>query len=146
MFVQEFGFAVLQCGVAVPRRSPPLPDPGGYAANGGIASKIIYEQNRRGTASPHCDAAGRKNASDPQIKTDFSTLDRRAVLGFVYAAVGLTCITYLKDPKYLQAILAETPWAYVGDEAAMSSTNNLYALIWWVLCRLLLFRDTGVVR
>ena len=67
-----------------------------------------------------------------QIKTDFSTLDRRAVFAFVYAAVGLTCITYLKDPKYLQAILAGTPWAYVGDEAAMSSTNNLYALVWWV--------------
>jgi len=67
-----------------------------------------------------------------QIKTDLSTLDRRAVFAFVYAAVGLTCITYLKDPKYLQAILAGTPFAYVGDEAASSTANNLYGLVWWV--------------
>ncbi|MEQ1644703.1 MAG: hypothetical protein ABL959_14740, partial [Pyrinomonadaceae bacterium] len=58
------------------------------------------------------------------------------VFAFVYAAVGLTCIAYLKDPKYLQAILAKTPWAYVGDEAAMSSANNLYALVWWVFVSL----------
>lgn len=66
------------------------------------------------------------------IRIDFSSLDRRAVFAFVYAAVGLTCITYLKNPIYLQAILARTPWAYVGDEAANSTANNLYALTWWV--------------
>lgn len=66
------------------------------------------------------------------IRDDIAPLDRRAVFAFVYAAVGLTCIAYLKDPIYVQAILAKTPWAYVGDEAANSTANNLCALIWWV--------------
>ena len=66
------------------------------------------------------------------IRSDLAGLDRRAVFAFVYAAVGLTCITYLKNPIYLQAILARTPLAYIGDEAAVATANNLYALIWWV--------------
>ena len=69
------------------------------------------------------------------IRDDIAPLDRRAVFAFVYAAVGLTCIAYLKDPIYVQAILAKTPWAYIGNEAANSTANNLYALIWWYLFR-----------
>ncbi|MBK8301969.1 MAG: hypothetical protein IPK98_00600 [Chloracidobacterium sp.] len=34
-----------------------------------------------------------------QIRGDFAKLDRRAVFAFVYAAIGLTCITYFKDPE-----------------------------------------------
>ncbi|MGE3467714.1 MAG: CPBP family intramembrane glutamic endopeptidase [Pyrinomonadaceae bacterium] len=65
------------------------------------------------------------------IRDDLSRLDRRAIFAFVYAAVGLTCITYLKDPFYLQAILSRTPLAYIGDQAVNSAANNLYALVWW---------------
>lgn len=67
-----------------------------------------------------------------QIGKDFARLDRRAVFALVYSAVGLTCITYLKNPEYLAAILANTPLAAIGNEAAHPSENNLYSLIWWV--------------
>ncbi len=67
-----------------------------------------------------------------EIKTDFTALDRRAVFALVYTAVALTCITYLKSPVYLNAILSKTRLAAIGDEAVNSINNNLYALIWWV--------------
>jgi hypothetical protein len=67
-----------------------------------------------------------------QIKSDLSSLDRRAIFALVYAAIGLTCITYLKNPVYLQSILASTPFANLGDEAVNATANNLYSLIWWV--------------
>ena len=67
-----------------------------------------------------------------QLRDDIAPLDRRAIFAFVYAAVGLTCITYLKEPKYLAAILSNTRFASIGEEAAHPTTNNLYSLIWWV--------------
>lgn len=67
------------------------------------------------------------------IFDDLSRLDRRAVFAFVYAAVGLTCIAYLKNPVYLHTILEHTPLAYIGDQAIQQDANNLYALIWWVI-------------
>ncbi|MEO7539689.1 MAG: CPBP family intramembrane glutamic endopeptidase [Pyrinomonadaceae bacterium] len=66
------------------------------------------------------------------IRDDFSKLDRRAVFALVYAAAGLTCISYLKDPAYLAAILANSRLAPIGAEAAQPTNNNLYGLIWWV--------------
>ena len=67
-----------------------------------------------------------------QIKSDLAVLDRRAVFALVYAAVALTCITYLKSPDYLAAILAHTPYADAASEVANPTKNNLYGLIWWV--------------
>ncbi len=67
-----------------------------------------------------------------QLRDDIAPLDRRAVFALVYAAVGLTCITYLKDPKYLAAILSNTRFASIGVEAADPTNNNLYGLVWWV--------------
>lgn len=67
-----------------------------------------------------------------QIGKDFARLDRRAVFALCYAAVGLTCITYLKNPEYLAAILAKTSLANIGVEAANPTANNLYSLVWWV--------------
>jgi uncharacterized protein len=67
-----------------------------------------------------------------QIYDDLRGLDSRAVFAFVYAAVGLTCISYLKNPWYLQKLLRLTPFAWIGDEALEPTRNNLYALIWWV--------------
>ena len=68
-----------------------------------------------------------------QIRGDFAKLDRRTVFALVYAAIGLTCITYFKNPDYLAAILSKTRFAAVGDEAAHPTNNNLYSLIWWVV-------------
>jgi membrane protease YdiL (CAAX protease family) len=67
-----------------------------------------------------------------QIRGDIAQLDRRAVFAFLYAAVGLTCITYLKNPEYLAAILAGTRFADIGEQAAHPADNNLYGLVWWV--------------
>lgn len=67
-----------------------------------------------------------------QLRDDIAPLDRRAVFALVYAAIGLTCISYLKNPDYLVAILANTRFADIGVEAAHPTDNNLYSLIWWV--------------
>ena len=69
----------------------------------------------------------------PRIRDDFARLDRRMVFALVYAAIGLTCINFLKDPAYLNAILTHTPIAGVGEEAVNSTSNNLYGLIWWIV-------------
>lgn len=66
------------------------------------------------------------------IISDLAGLDRRAVFALVYAAAGLTFITYLKDPSYLAAITRHTPLAWIGEEAVLPAATNLYALIWWV--------------
>ena len=67
-----------------------------------------------------------------QLRDDIAPLDRRAVFALLYAAVGLTCISYFKNPDYLAAILANTRFASIGIEAAHPTNNNLYGLVWWV--------------
>ena len=67
-----------------------------------------------------------------KMRGDLAILDRRAVFAFVYVAVGLTCIAYLKNPDYLATILANTRFSQIGDEATHPTNNNLYGLIWWV--------------
>ncbi|MBK6748848.1 MAG: CPBP family intramembrane metalloprotease [Acidobacteria bacterium] len=67
-----------------------------------------------------------------QLRDDVAPLDRRAIFALVYAAVGLTCITYLKDPKYLAAILSGTRFDSVGVEAVYPTASNIYSLVWWV--------------
>ena len=68
-----------------------------------------------------------------QIGGDFARLDRRAVFALVYAAVGLTCIAYFKNPDYLDLILRNTRYETASAEAAHPTNNNLYGLIWWVV-------------
>jgi membrane protease YdiL (CAAX protease family) len=62
------------------------------------------------------------------IRRDLATLDVRAVFALVYTAIGLTAITYLKDPKYLETVLEQ-----VGASTAVDlySHSNLYGLLWW---------------
>ena len=67
-----------------------------------------------------------------QLRADVSQLDGRAVFALSYAAVGLTCISFLKNPDYLAALTVHTPFAGVGVEAADPTNNNLYGLVWWV--------------
>lgn len=74
-----------------------------------------------------------------QIGKDFARLDRRTVFALVYAAAALTCITYLKNPEYLGALLANTPFANIGNEAVNPTANNLYSLVWWVLVSMMFY-------
>src|SRR5450432_2686963 len=67
-----------------------------------------------------------------KIREDLSQLDRRTVFALAYAAIGLTCISYFKNPDYLAAMLANTRFSGVGVEAVHPTNNNLYSLIWWV--------------
>ncbi len=73
------------------------------------------------------------------IKKDFSALDRRAVFALVYAAVGLTCNTYFKNPDYLALILGKTRFSAIGDDAAHPVNNNLYGLLWWVFASVMFY-------
>jgi uncharacterized protein len=66
-----------------------------------------------------------------RLTTDFSLLDRKAVFAFVYTAVGLTAIFYLKNPDTASWFLSGTRFEYVGEYIAHSTANNLPALGWW---------------
>jgi membrane protease YdiL (CAAX protease family) len=66
-----------------------------------------------------------------RITTDFSLLDRKAVLAFVYTAAGLTAIFYLKNPETPAWLLTGTRFEYLGEYIARSPYNNLPALGWW---------------
>ena len=74
-----------------------------------------------------------------QIRGEFANLDRRSVFALVYAAVGLTCITYFKNPDYLALILSRTRFSAIGETAAHPVDNNLYALIWWVFVSVMFY-------
>lgn len=74
-----------------------------------------------------------------QIRGDIAGLDRRAVFALVYAAVGLTCIAYLKNPEYLTAISRLTPFSAIGEHATQPVDNNLSALIWWVFVSMVFY-------
>src|SRR6185369_11508055 len=66
-----------------------------------------------------------------RIEEDFSLLDRRAIFALVYTAVGLTCIYYLKDAAYLDALagmLGLISWAHAIER---SEVNNLNMLAYW---------------
>lgn len=67
-----------------------------------------------------------------QIRGEFAKLDRRTIFALVYAAIGLTCITYFKNPDYLALILGNTRFSAIGEAATHPVNNNLYGLIWWV--------------
>jgi membrane protease YdiL (CAAX protease family) len=73
------------------------------------------------------------------IRDDLAQLDRRAVFALLYAAAGLTCISFLKNPDYLTFILANTRFASMGEEAAHPSDNNLYGLVWWVFVSMVFY-------
>ena len=66
------------------------------------------------------------------LRGDLANLDRSAVFAFVYAAAGLTCISFLKNPEYLRLLTANTRFSDIGETAVNPVVNNLYGLIWWV--------------
>ncbi len=74
-----------------------------------------------------------------QIKIDLVSLERRAAFALLYAAIGLTCITYFKNPFYLNIISANTSFAEIGERAAQPVDNNLYSLVWWVFVSMLFY-------
>lgn len=65
------------------------------------------------------------------IRSDIAKLDRKAVFALLYAAVGLTCIFYLKNQEAVASFLTGTPYEELGNWIAYSPENNLPALGWW---------------
>lgn len=67
-----------------------------------------------------------------RFTTDITLLDRKAVFALLYAAAGLTCIYYLKNPENLATFLQGSRFEDLGEFIAHSPQNNLPALGWWV--------------
>lgn len=67
-----------------------------------------------------------------RIATDFSLLDRKAVFAFVYTALGLTGIFYIKNTGTVSSFLNRSGFDDFGKFITDTSSNNLPALGWWV--------------
>ena len=70
---------------------------------------------------------------------DLAALDRRVVFALIYAAFGLTCISFLKNTDYLIAITSRTPLDWIGREAQQPASTNIYSLCWWVFVSVLFY-------
>ena len=68
-----------------------------------------------------------------RIKDDISLLDQRAIFALVYAAFGLACIYYLKNPELVASVLDSTPISEFGEFIVRSPSSNLPALSYWVV-------------
>ncbi len=68
-----------------------------------------------------------------QLRSDLSTIDRRAAFALIYAAFGLSCIYYFKDVKAVQAFFDGTFLSGFSNFIADSPENNLPGLGWWSL-------------
>lgn len=66
-----------------------------------------------------------------RFRDDLYLINRRAVFALVYAAVGLSCIFYLKNQVAVAEFLHETPLRPIGEWIADTSSSNLPALAWW---------------
>src|SRR5215210_4540486 len=67
-----------------------------------------------------------------RIEEDFSLLDQRAVFALVYTAIGLTCIYYLKNAEYLDAMASVVSLRSWAQSIESSEANNLGMLGYWV--------------
>ena len=67
------------------------------------------------------------------IKNDFVLLDRKAVFALVYAAIGLSCIYYLKNPEFPAKVFGGTRFENIGNYIAYPDSNNLPLLGYWVV-------------
>ena len=74
-----------------------------------------------------------------RFEDDFSLLDRKALFALVYAAGGLACIFYLKNPEVLYSFLKDTRFAEFGWTIAYSGGNNFPSLVWWVAVAVLFY-------
>lgn len=68
-----------------------------------------------------------------EFKSDLALIDRQAAFALIYAAVGLTAISYLKNPQILDALLGKTSLFWLSETVTNAPKDNLYALCYWVL-------------
>src|SRR5437868_10327412 len=79
------------------------------------------------------------------IRDDFASIDRRAAFAFVYTAVGMACIFYLRNPEYVLPIFRRAGFADFGETIAYSSANNLPALAYWVFVSMVFYTVVPIV-
>lgn len=66
-----------------------------------------------------------------ELKAEFRRVDRRAIFALIYAAVGLTCISYFRDPDWLFAIVRGLGSQELTFQLEFGRSDNLVALLWW---------------
>jgi membrane protease YdiL (CAAX protease family) len=67
-----------------------------------------------------------------RIEEDFSLLDRKAIFALVYTAIGLTCISYLKNGDYMESAASLIGLSNVAAGIERSDVSNLRLLEYWV--------------
>jgi len=67
-----------------------------------------------------------------RIEEDFALLDRKAIFALVYTAIGLTCISYLKNADYMESLASVIGLSSAAREIERSNVSNLPILEYWV--------------
>ena len=67
-----------------------------------------------------------------RIEEDFALLDRKAIFALVYTAIGLTCISYLKNADYIESTASLIGLRSVSNNIEQSGVSNLALLGYWV--------------
>ena len=74
-----------------------------------------------------------------RIEEDFSLLNRRAVFALVYTAIGLTCISYLKNADYMNAMASAVGAESMARAIEHNETSNLGMLVYWVVVSVMFY-------
>jgi membrane protease YdiL (CAAX protease family) len=67
-----------------------------------------------------------------RIEEDFSLLDRKAIFALVYTAIGLTCISYLKNVDYMESTASLVGLRTASNNIEQTGVSNLALLEYWV--------------
>src|SRR3954463_9275581 len=67
-----------------------------------------------------------------RIEEDISMLDRKAVFALIYTAIGLTCISYLKNADYMESAASLLGLQNAAVAIERSDVSNLRLLEYWV--------------
>jgi len=74
-----------------------------------------------------------------RIEEDLQLLDRKAIFALVYTAIGLTCISYLKNADYLESLASLAGLSGIAQAIEKTDNTNLRLLVYWVSVSLLFY-------
>lgn len=80
-----------------------------------------------------------------RIDEDFTLLDRRTIFALVYTAVGLACISYLKNAEYLDAMASLLGLQEAAQAIQNTETSNLSMLGYWVVVSMTFYLIVPVI-
>src|SRR6476646_347046 len=67
-----------------------------------------------------------------RVEEDFALLDRKAIFALVYTAIGLTCISYLKNVDYMESAASLLGLRNFAISLENADLSNLGLLGYWV--------------